>query len=451
MEPDVRFCTTDDGIRIAYCVAGDGPDMICCPDALGSFALDHLIEDQMGFWRALWHGRRVVRFDMRGIGLSDRDVEDVSHEALVRDLAAVVQASGAKDFTLWASTMSGPRAIAYAARHAADVRRLILHRTFARARDVISVEQLHNFAELARMNWRMAAQVFADLPVRRELPDAGVHQAEVYVQSTSGDFVARFLTRAFETSDVTALLPDLRVPTLVLHRGNDPMFPFRVAQDLAAKIPSARLRPLPQGIMSYLAAGRIDEVMSIINAFIDDGAATASAADARKIDPTVRMVLFTDLVGHTEMMRRLGDDLGRKLLREHERITRDVLRLHGGAEVKTMGDGFLASFGSVTKAMDCAIGLQRAFATHTESMPEPLRVRVGLNAGEPIEEEGDLFGTTVILASRICAHAEAGEILIPEPLRHLLSGKSYVYADRGDTMLKGFEDAVRLYEVRWQE
>ena len=139
------------------------------------------------------------------------------------------------------------------------------------------------------------------------------------------------------------------------------------------------------------------------------------------------------------------------MLREHERITRETLKRHGGAEVKTMDDGFLASFGSVTSAMECAIALQRAFAAHTESMPEPLHVRVGLNAGEPIEEEGDLFGSTVILASRIAAKAGAGEILIPEPLRHLLSVKSYVYADRGETTLKGFEDAVRLYEVRWRE
>jgi len=121
-----------------------------------------------------------------------------------------------------------------------------------------------------------------------------------------------------------------------------------------------------------------------------------------------------------------------------------------------MGDGFMASFGSVTKAMDCAIALQRAFATHSASHTgaervEALNVRVGLNAGEPIEEDGDLFGSTVILASRIAAQAGAGEILIPEPLRHLLSGKSYVYSDRGEVALKGFEDALRLYEVRWRE
>jgi class 3 adenylate cyclase len=168
----------------------------------------------------------------------------------------------------------------------------------------------------------------------------------------------------------------------------------------------------------------------------------------------VRTILFTDLVGHTEMMRRLGDERGRKVLREHERITRDLLKQFGGAEVKTMGDGFMASFGSVTKAMDCAIALQRAFASWNDvegaQQAAPLRVRVGLNAGEPIEEDGDLFGSMVIMASRVAAQAGAGEILIPEPLRHLLTGKSYVYADRGETMLKGFEDAVRLYEVRWR-
>src|SRR5205823_13047913 len=163
-----------------------------------------------------------------------------------------------------------------------------------------------------------------------------------------------------------------------------------------------------------------------------------------------RTVLFTDLVGHTEMMQRLGDERGRDVLREHERITRETLKQHGGAEVKTMGDGFMASFGSVTKAMDCAIALQRAFAAHTESMPEPLHVRVGLNAGEPIEEDGDLFGATVILASRIAAKARAGEILVPDTVRGLLSGKGFMFSDRGDFIPKGFEDAVRLYEVRWR-
>jgi class 3 adenylate cyclase len=165
---------------------------------------------------------------------------------------------------------------------------------------------------------------------------------------------------------------------------------------------------------------------------------------------TVRTVLFTDIAGHTEMMQRLGDSRGRDVLREHERITRELLKQHGGAEVKTMGDGFMASFASVTAAMDCAIGLQRAFAAHAVAAGEPILVRVGINAGDPIEEDGDLFGATVILASRIAANAAGGEILIPEPVRHLLAGKSFVFSDRGAFAPKGFDDAVRLYEVRWR-
>ena len=121
-----------------------------------------------------------------------------------------------------------------------------------------------------------------------------------------------------------------------------------------------------------------------------------------------------------------------------------------------MGDGFMASFSSATKALECAIAMQRAFAEHNESVEEPIRVRIGLNAGEPIAEDdpdgrSDLFGTAVNLAARICAHAEAGQILAPIVVRELAAGKQFMFADLGETELRGFEDAVRLYELRWRE
>ncbi len=251
--------------------------------------------------------------------------------------------------------------------------------------------------------------------------------------------------------DVRDLVPSLTMPTIVLHRRDDQIIPFDEARKLAMLLPNGRLVPL-EGNNHIAWAGDIDSLLNPVLAFFTEGdAAPTKDAGASSTASGVRTVLFTDIVGHTEMMRRLGDAKGRDALREHERITRELLKEFAGSEVKTMGDGFMASFGSVTKAMDCAIALQRAFAVHTATMPEPLHVRVGLNAGEPLEEDGDLFGSTVILASRIAAKAGAGEILIPEPLRHLLDGKNYVYADRGETVLKGFEDAMRIYEVRWRE
>ena len=148
--------------------------------------------------------------------------------------------------------------------------------------------------------------------------------------------------------------------------------------------------------------------------------ASESKADAAP-SASLRTILFTDLVDHSAMMSRLGDDHGRDVLREHETVTRTVLKQYGGTEVKTMGDGFMASFGSVTRAVECAIALQKAFA---DREGEPLNVRVGLNAGEPIEEDGDLFGATVILASRIAAKADGGEILVADTVRGLCSGKA---------------------------
>ncbi len=155
------------------------------------------------------------------------------------------------------------------------------------------------------------------------------------------------------------------------------------------------------------------------------------------------------------MMRRLGDRAGREVLREHEELTREVLREHGGDEVKTMGDGFMASFASVTGAVECAIALQRAMDERNQKSEvrnqETICVRIGLNAGEPIEEGGDFFGAAVIMASRIAALADAGEILASDVIRGLCSGKGFLFADRGENVLRGFEDAVRVYEVRWRE
>ena len=161
--------------------------------------------------------------------------------------------------------------------------------------------------------------------------------------------------------------------------------------------------------------------------------------------------LSTDVEGSTALTQRLGDAKARDLLREHERIVREALKSHGGSEVKTMGDGFMTSFSSATKALECAIAIQRAFAGRNESAPEPIRVRIGLNAGEPIAEDEDLFGTAVNRAARITAEAKGGEILVANVVRELAEGKDFLFADRGEANLKGFDEPVRLYEVRWRE
>ncbi len=171
-----------------------------------------------------------------------------------------------------------------------------------------------------------------------------------------------------------------------------------------------------------------------------------------KLSPDdVHTILFTDVEGSTALTDRLGDARSRELLREHERMVREALKAHGGSEVKTMGDGFMTSFSSASKALECAIAMQRAFAEHNESVEEPIKVRIGLNAGEPIAEDDDLFGTAVNLAARIAAQAEGGEILASEAVRQIVAGKKFPFSGRGETALRGFEDRVHIYQVSWRE
>jgi len=173
--------------------------------------------------------------------------------------------------------------------------------------------------------------------------------------------------------------------------------------------------------------------------------------------------------GSTTLTQRLGDAKAQELLRAHNTVIREALKAHSGNEIKPTGDGIMASFGSASRALECAIAIQRAFDERNTSRParpevskeradygrlesvEPLRVRIGLNAGEPVAEDQDLFGTAVQLAARVCAQAEAGQILAANVVRELAAGKGFLFSDQGDIALRGFEDPVRLYELRWQE
>ena len=167
-------------------------------------------------------------------------------------------------------------------------------------------------------------------------------------------------------------------------------------------------------------------------------------------------ILFTDMASSTTLADQLGDAKAQEVRRNHNDIVRSALAKNSGSEIKHTGDGIMASFPTASSALDCAIAIQRGVAAHKEEHPEsPLGVYVGLNAGEPIAEgdpEGriDLFGTSINLAARICDHAEAGQILAANVVRELAAGKDFLFSDLGETELRGFEDPVKLWELRWQ-
>ena len=180
------------------------------------------------------------------------------------------------------------------------------------------------------------------------------------------------------------------------------------------------------------------------------GAVLLPGAEADDRDPGIRTILFTDIVESTVMTQQMGDEAAMQLVDLHDSIVRDALKDLGGREVKHLGDGIMASFVSAASAVKCASRVQSELAKHIKAnADQPIRVRVGIAAGEPVERHNDLFGVTVQLASRLCSHAEAEQILVSNVVAELCAGKALAFEDLGEVTLKGFDQPVRAHAVTW--
>ena len=193
---------------------------------------------------------------------------------------------------------------------------------------------------------------------------------------------------------------------------------------------------------------------AVVDAFLgrikDPPATSPEKSEGTRVDPGFRAIMFTDLKDSTRMTTLYGDAKALHLLHVHNALTRNSLNAHRGREIKHTGDGIMASFAAVPDAVECAIAIQKAFAAYNQEHAEaPLYLRIGMSAGEPIEEHGDLFGKAVQLAARLCAHAEPAQILIDQVVLDQWSGKQLPFADLGEVTPKGFAYAVRVYEVQW--
>jgi class 3 adenylate cyclase/pimeloyl-ACP methyl ester carboxylesterase len=451
MEQQIRFCTTSDGVRIAYATAGEGPPVVYVCGWPQHLEVEWEKPFSRGFLERLAQGCTLVRYDMRGSGLSDPDVSDLNMEAFVRDLEAVVDHLALERFALLAfGALAGPIAMTYAAARPERVSHLVLHSAYLRGSDVTTPERARAQSEYVEAFGLPMADLIdhpdTDIAQQRDFRELQKAAAPRKVQAA--------VLRAVYSADLSGLVDRLSMPTLILHGRRDPLIPFAAGRELAVGMPQARFVPFESktGALWVLGDVLIPEVYRFLG-LTDDARSAAPAAGPVTI-------LFTDVEGSTALTERLGDAGAREVLRQHERTVRECLKAHGGSEVKTMGDGFMASFGSATQAVECAVAIQKAFAVGAGLAPpegaassapkEGIRVRVGLNAGEPIAEGEDLFGTAVNLAARIAAEARGEEILVANVVRELAAGKGFAFVDRGEAALKGFEEPVRLYEVRWE-
>jgi class 3 adenylate cyclase len=275
-------------------------------------------------------------------------------------------------------------------------------------------------------------------------------------QSSTGEVAARILEEGMFEIDVRDYVPRITAPTLVLHRRDDNAVPAEFGRQVASLLPNARL-VLLEGDHHIPFDSEDDPAIRHLEEFLGIEPEAASAPPAHSQPAHTHAgapvtILFTDMEGSTSLTQRLGDAEAQELVRAHNAVVRDALRSHSGDEIKHTGDGIMASFHSASGALECAIAIQRALALHNQDHPDAtINLRIGLNMGEPVREQDDLFGQAVQLARRICDRAAPGQILTSNVVRELVAGKGFLFSDQGETELRGFEDPVRLYEVRWAE
>jgi len=444
MPPPIRYLTAPDGVRIAYTAFGSGPGVPVValrPSILSHVELEWQLSPQLRLvWGAeqLARSRRVVRIDVRGCGLSDRDVADRSLDARVADLAAVVDRVGLERFAIDAFSEGSLLGIAYAARHPERVSHLVLADAWVRGPGPWDSPRQQALDHLREVDWQLGSDALGLLSIGWN--DAAREFAAFTRACVRKEDYFAFRDADWEV-DLTPVLPRIAAPTLVctspslahLMRAN-------LARELMSGLCDARL----------VSTRTAEERLAATEEFLDGtppAPLVSPIADAA--GGAFRTIVFTDLEGHTEMMQRLGDEPGRVVLRAYDELTRAALRDHGGTEMKALGDGFMASFPSATRALQFAGALQRAVRGHAEAGGEPLRVRVGVNAGEPIAEGDDLFGAAVILASRVANEAVGGQVLVSDVVRQLVAGKGLIFAERGNATLAGFTEPVRIWEYLW--
>jgi class 3 adenylate cyclase len=448
--PPIRFALTEDEVSIAYSVHGDGPPLMFVRGWISHLDLQWLFPDYRMFMEALGRHFTVIRYDMRGNGLSERHVTGrLTLDDLALDLHAVMAAAGVYSAPFLATCYGGPIVARFGQQNPAAIERLVLDCTYARGED-LSTEDLRetvlSSVKLLQTQPGVASMMlgyYTD-PDKRARDD----QRENYGRDSISADVARELYELSFTLDATKDYINLDMPTLVTHRREAKAVPVEHGRRVAALVPDATF-VAQEGRTTNPWDRDATAVLKAIGEFL--GVPLADGYFPRvNVRPTV--ILFSDMVDSTQIVSHIGDSAAQEITRAFHNISRECLEVRGGRLVKKMGDGLMAEFPSVSQAVGCAIDMQTTFQGFSAEHPDrPVNVRIGVNAGEPVSEDDDLHGLVISTAARICDQGLGGEILVSNVVRELAVGKGFSFVDRGRANLKGIGEPVHLYRVEYYE
>ena len=444
--PDTRFTWSGD-FSIAYQVTGSGrSDLVYMPAWMSNVEANRLVPEQARFLERLESFSRLIVMDRRGVGCADRlpPGEAATLEELVDDVLAVLAAAHASRRTvLFGTQETGFIAMLAAATHPERLSGLILFGcapTYRRSDDVPWGwdEDLWD-AQLAQFKTATSLREFADAYVRDSLPSVSerpeaLRDIASLMALTTGVGGGMAEIRKFSEVDLLELLPAIRVPTLVLHRTDDPVEPIESGRLLAERIPGAQLVELP-GIDALPWAGETDATLDAIEQFVTGDRAT------RPPDRRLATVLFTDIVGSTQLAAHLGDAAwGQRLAAHHARV-RSELDRDRGVEIDTAGDGFFATFDGPARAVACAMRIAEAVRDLG------LEIRAGVHTGEIEVDSDGIRGIAVHIGARVMALAQPSEVLVSSTVKDLVAGSGLAFEDAGEHELKGVPERWHLYRV----
>jgi class 3 adenylate cyclase len=427
--PATRYALSGD-VNIAYQVMGEGPvDIIMVPGMISHVEFAHEMPGYTAFLRRLSTFARVVTFDKRGQGLSDRVSGAPALEQRMDDVRAIMDDISSKRATLFGFSEGGPMSILFAATYPERVSKLILFGTFAVSGGFTAPDAIERLVKV----WGAGVMIKSALPSQAENREAVALLAKFERLSTSLGAL-RSLMQMNALIDVRSILPTVRVPTLVLHRRTDALVLVEQGRKLAAKIPDAKYIEYPAGDHIF-CSGDTDTLLGDIQEFVTG--ARASAAD--ELERVLATVLFTDIVDSTRSAAEAGDHTWRRLLDNHDHLAKQLVEKHRGSLIKTTGDGILATFDGPGRAVRCALALGAA----TRQIGLPLRA--GLHTGE-IELRGrDIGGIAVHAAARVMAECESGEVLVSRVVTDLVAGAGLKFSERGSYELKGLPGRWDLF------
>ncbi|WP_338696442.1 adenylate/guanylate cyclase domain-containing protein [Bradyrhizobium sp. 26S5] len=432
MVPKTQYAKSGD-VRIAYQVVGEGPfDLVFVPGFISNLDVAWEEPYRARVWTRLAAFARLIMFDKRGTGLSDRAVGVPTLEERMDDVRAVMDAVGSQQAALFGISEGGAMSVLFAATYPERTRALVLYGAYGHFSSwVVPPDMIDAALDRMEKNWGTGESLRLFAPSMASDETFKLSWARFERLGASPSAVVA-LMRMNSEIDIRPILPSIRVPTFIIHRQGDVRVNVEAGRFMARQIPNAKYLELP-GSDHALWTGEIERVLDAVEEFL------TGSRSAIESDRVLATVLFTDIVNSTRRAETIGDRAWHDVLDRHNALVRREISRYRGHEVRTMGDGFLATFDGPARSIRCALAINEGL----EALG--LQVRAGLHTGEVEMADDDLSGIAVHIASRVATMAKPGQVLVSNTVRDLVAGSNIRFHDEGSHALKGLTESVRLF------